>query len=45
MKYKVIYPFIENGKKYWSGDTYANDDKKRIKALASTYNKIGKVLI
>ena len=45
MKYKVIYPFIENGKKYWSGDTYANDDKKRIKALASTDNKIGKVLI
>ena len=30
MKYKVIYPFIENGKKYWSGDTYANEDKKRV---------------
>ena len=45
MKYKVIYPFIENGKKYWSGDTYSNDDKKRIKALASTDNKICKVLI
>lgn len=45
MKYKVIYPFIEGGKKYWSGDTYTNDDSKQIKSLTSTDNKIGKVLI
>lgn len=45
MKYKVIYPFIENGKKYWSGDIYTNVDKKRIKALTSIDNKIGHVLI
>lgn len=45
MIYKVIYPFIEDGKKYWSGDTYQNDDEKRIKALTSTENKLKKVLI
>lgn len=45
MTYKVIYPFIEDGKKYWSGDTYQNDDEKRIEALTSTENKLKKVLI
>lgn len=45
MKFKVIYPFVEDGEKYWSGDTYTNDDPKRIKSLTSTVNKIGKVLI
>ncbi|WP_461203530.1 hypothetical protein [Enterococcus sp. N342-3-1-2] len=45
MKYKVIYPFIEKGVKYWSGDIYTNKDKKRIKELSTDNNKLKKVLI
>lgn len=45
MKYKVVYPFIEKGVKYWSGDIYTNEDKKRIKELSTENNKLKKVLI
>lgn len=45
MKYKVIYPFIEKGKKYWLGDIYTSDDEKRIKQLSTKNNKLKKVLI
>lgn len=45
MKYKVVYPFIEKGIKYWSGDIYTNEDKKRIKELSTENNKLKKVLI
>lgn len=45
MKYRVVYPFIEKGKKYWSGDVYISKDEKRIKQLSTTNNKLKKVLI
>ena len=45
MQYRVVYPFIENGKKYWHGDVYVNEDAKRIKELASVNNKLKRVLI
>ena len=45
MKYKVVYPFIEKRIKYWSGDIYTNEDKKRIKELSTVNNKLKKVLI
>lgn len=43
--YKVIYPFVENGKKFWSGDIYSNEDKKRIQKLATKNNKFNRVFI
>ncbi|MCH4167681.1 MAG: hypothetical protein LKF42_00380 [Streptococcaceae bacterium] len=45
MEFKVIYPFIEEGKKYWSGDTYISEDKDRIKKLTTKNNKLEHVLI
>lgn len=45
LKYKVIYPFIEKGKKYWLGDIYSNEDEKRIKQLSTKNNKLKKALI
>ena len=45
MKYKVVYPFIEKGVKYWSGDIYTNEDKKRIKELSTENNKLKKMFI
>jgi hypothetical protein len=45
LKYKVIYPFIEKGKKYWLGDIYTSDNEKRIKQLSTKNNKLKKVLI
>lgn len=43
--HKVIYPFIENGKKYWSGDNYESDDKKHLDKLTTKNNKLKRVLI
>lgn len=45
MKYKVIYPFIEKGQKYWLGDIYINEDLKRIKQLTTKNNNLHRVLI
>ena len=45
LKYKVIYPFIEKGKKYWLGDIYTSEDEKRIKQLSTKNNKLKKALI
>lgn len=45
MKYKVIYPFIEKGQKYWPGDIYINEDLKRIKQLTTKNNNLHRVLI
>ncbi|MFZ8764789.1 hypothetical protein [Enterococcus diestrammenae] len=45
MKYKVIYPFIEKGQKYWLGDIYTNDDPKRIKQLTTKNNNLKRILI
>lgn len=45
LKYKVIYPFIEKGEKYWLGDIYTSEDEKRIKQLSTKNNKLKKALI